>query len=265
MNENRPVSEAELHAYVDGFLGEEDSARVEAHLAANPDLAGMVADWQAQSAGLQAAFAGAATPKENDIRLISDIVAKASKRPASQPRHRLALAASAILVFGLGLAAGHYGPKIFEAPQIELTATEILPREARDAFLIYASEVRHPVEVFANEEAHLATWLGKKLSVANLKVPNLQTLGFRLVGGRLLPVDGRPGAMFMYEDGSGQRITVLVARNAENRTTSFRFASADEIETFYWIDGDLGYAVTGEISRDMLQKIAEECYRQFPS
>ena len=61
------------------------------------------------------------------------------------------------------------------------------------------------------------------------------------------------------------RVTVLVGRNGDNRTTSFRFASASGIETFYWIDGDLGYAVTGDISRDVLQQIAEECYRQFPT
>ncbi|MGO7697159.1 anti-sigma factor family protein, partial [Rhizobium leguminosarum] len=62
-----------------------------------------------------------------------------------------------------------------------------------------------------------------------------------LVGGRLLPVDGRPGAMFMYENQAGDRLTVLVGRNTENRTTSFRFASSDNLDTFYWIDGELGY------------------------
>ncbi|MFP3803028.1 anti-sigma factor, partial [Paraburkholderia sp. SIMBA_027] len=82
-----------------------------------------------------------------------------------------------------------------------------------------------------NEEAHLATWLGKRLAIQNLKVPDLQTLGFHLVGGRLLPVDGKPGAMFMYEDQGGERLTVLVGRNAGNHTTSFRFASADNLET----------------------------------
>ncbi|MND49406.1 hypothetical protein D3C80_403500 [compost metagenome] len=81
----------------------------------------------------------------------------------------------------------------------------------------------------------------------------------------MLPVVGTAGAMFMYEDAGGQRLTVIVGRNPQNQSTSFRFASAGDIETFYWIDGDLGYAVTGEISRTTLQKVAEECYRQFPS
>ena len=69
----------------------------------------------------------------------------------------------------------------------------------------------------------------------------------------------------MLREQGGERLTVIVGRNKENRTTSFRFASASDVETFYWIDGELGYAVTGEISRDMLRRVAEECYRQFPS
>lgn len=261
MTEARSVTEAELHAYVDGFLDEADRARVEHFLAENPEVTEMIADWQAQNQELRAAFAPYEKSRSSDIRLLSIGFARLPVRP----QRRLALAAAAAVIFTLGAIGGHYGPRLLQRPEIRLAYTEVLPREARNAFLVYANEVRHPVEVFANEEAHLASWLGKRLSIADLKVPNLQTLGFKLVGGRLLPVAGKPGAMFMYEDQTGQRVTVLVGRNRENRTTSFRFASANDVETFYWIDGELGYAVTGEISRDLLQKIAEECYRQFPS
>ncbi len=102
------------------------------------------------------------------------------------------------------------------------------------------------MEVFADEEAHLASWLGKRLEVENLKIPQLANLGFRLVGGRLLPVDGKAGALFMYEDQSGQRLTVMVGRDDSNRATAFRSVSAEGLDTFYWIDGALGYAVTGK-------------------
>ncbi|MOA19015.1 hypothetical protein D3C78_1393670 [compost metagenome] len=71
--------------------------------------------------------------------------------------------------------------------------------------------------------------------------------------------------MLMYQDKTGRRVTVLIGHNEENRTTSFRMASADGIETFYWIDNELGYAVSAELTRDEVQAIAEECYRQFPT
>lgn len=260
MNETNPtVTEADLHAYADGQLPEAARPRVEAYLAESPDEAAMVAGWRTQNAGIKSLFAGYEKSRDADLQLVTPT------EPASPWKMRSALAAAAVALFVLGAVSDRFIPPLFERPPLQLAESETLPKQAETAFLVYASEVRHPVEVFANEEAHLATWLGKRLAIPDLKVPDLKSLGFHLVGGRLLPVDGRPGAMFMYEDQAGERLTVIVGRNKENRTTSFRFASAKDVETFYWIDGELGYAVTGEISRDMLRKVAEECYRQFPS
>ncbi|WP_160009467.1 anti-sigma factor [Rhizobium sp. 18055] len=256
---NPTVTEADLHAYADGQLPDADHARIEAWLHDNAEDVAKVEAWQAQNAGIRSMFAGYEKTKPADADLVGQ-----SPRLSSSSK-RLAAVAATIAVFAAGTLAGHYGPILFEQPALQLTASETFPKQAQNAFLVYAGEVRHPVEVFANEEAHLATWLGKRLAISNLKVPDLQSLNYHLVGGRLLPVDGKPGAMFMYENQTGERLTVLVGRNASNRTTSFRFASSDNVETFYWIDGELGYAVTGEISRDALQKVAEECYRQFPS
>lgn len=260
MNETNPtVTEADLHAYADGQLPEAVRPRVEAYLAENPDEAAMVAGWQTQNAGIKNLFTGYEKSRDTDLQLVTPA------EPASPWKMRSAFAAAAVALFALGAVSDRFIPPLFERPTLQLAESETLPKQAETAFLVYASEVRHPVEVFANEEAHLATWLGKRLAIPDLKVPDLKSLGFHLVGGRLLPVDGRPGAMFMYEDQGGERLTVIVGRNKENRTTSFRFTSARDVETFYWIDGELGYAVTGEISRDMLRKVAEECYRQFPS
>jgi anti-sigma factor RsiW len=219
----------------------------------------MVAGWQAQNAGIKSLFSGYEKSRDTDLRMV------APADTASPWKTRSALAAAAVMLFALGAVSDRFIPPLFQRPPLQLAESETLPKQAETAFLVYAGEVRHPVEVFANEEAHLATWLGKRLSIADLKVPNLQSLGYRLVGGRLLPVAGKAGAMFMYEDAGGQRLTVIVGRNPDNETTSFRFASSGDLETFYWIDNGLGYAVTGEISRAMLQKVAEECYRQFPS
>ncbi|OWV85392.1 hypothetical protein ATY78_25615 [Rhizobium sp. R635] len=260
MNETNPiVTEADLHAYADGQLPETARARIEAYLADNPDEAAMVAEWQAQNTGIRSLFAGYEKPRDSDPLLV------APPRVTSSARKSWAAAAAALIVFALGAVSGHYGPALLERPDLQLAGSETFPKQAETAFTVYAAEVRHPVEVFADEEAHLATWLGKRLAIENLKIPNLQPLGFKLVGGRLLPVDGKPGAMFMYENQAGERLTVMVGRNRENRTTSFRFASSGNLETFYWIDGELGYAVTGEISREALRAVAEECYKQFPS
>jgi len=267
MTERNPtVTEADLHAFADGLLPPEKQAQLETWLAENPEEAAAVAAWRTQSDGIRALFAPYAISREDD----PDLIAKGREtlpkgKPASRLFRRITMLAASLALFLAGAAAGHFGPNLFARPELQLTAMEAWPQQAHSAFIVYASEVRHPVEVGADQEAHLATWLGKRMNVAGLKVPSLQVLGFQLVGGRLLPINGTPGAMFMYENASGQRLTVLVGHNTETTTTSFRFASNGDIETFYWIDGSLGYTVTGEISREMLQQVAEECYKQFSS
>ena len=78
--------------------------------------------------------------------------------------------------------------------------------DAIAAHRTFSVETRHPVEVGANEEIHLVQWLSKRLG-HQLIVPDLSTLGFRLMGGRLLPADSGPAALFMYEDGKGTRLS----------------------------------------------------------
>ncbi|ENN87678.1 hypothetical protein RHSP_45801 [Rhizobium freirei PRF 81] len=267
MNENNPtVTEADLHAFADGLLSPEKQAELQAWLTENPEDAAAVAAWQAQNDDIRAMFSPYAKAKDGDTDLISKNRSTSSEQAiAPQRSRRLMLLAASFALFFAGAAAGHFGPDLFARPEMRLTAIEALPQQAHSAFVVYASDVRHPVEVGADQEAHLATWLGKRMNIAGLKVPSLQKLGFQLVGGRLLPINGTPGALFMYENASGQRLTVLLGHNSGNTTTSFRFASSGAVETFYWIDGDLGYAVTGEISRDMLRQVADECYKQFSS
>ncbi|WP_408914020.1 anti-sigma factor family protein [Brucella pseudogrignonensis] len=255
---NSPITEAELHGFVDGHLSSEESARIAAILENDPDQAAIVDEWRKQNEGIRQLFSGYALEKNSDANLIR------ARTRQHEWRYRWAVAASILAALVIGGLGGFAGSRIYDQPQ-QIASIEALPQQAQAAYLVYASEVRHPVEVFSEEEAHLATWLGKRLNIPDLKIPDLSTFGFQLVGGRLLPVDSKPGAFFMYEDAAGKRLSVIVGRNPENRDTSFRFASNDGVETFYWIDGELGYAVSGEISRDHLRQIAEECYRQFPS
>ncbi|PST22069.1 anti-sigma factor [Mesorhizobium plurifarium] len=258
------VSEDELHAYVDGQLSQPEHKRIEAWLEKHPARAEELRQWQAQAATLKQHFASYARSGEEDRAMIAAHRAAGAVRSAT-PAFMLRRLAAGLLIFGVGVVAGAYAPDLI-APRSQLAAaaSETFPRQAQSAFLIYASEVRHPVEVGAGERDHLAKWLGKRLDYT-LKIPDLSPLGFSLVGGRLIPVNGKAGAMLMYEDGTGSRLTVLLGRNTENRETSFRIASQGNVETFYWIDGEIGYAVTGEVPRGLLQKVADECYRQFES
>lgn len=261
MTRDNAITESDLHAYADGLLGEKDHARVEQWLASNPQDRAKVQDWRDHAKALRQAFAPYHTAKHDDHKLLNTL--QNSRRRLTPIVVR---AAAACLIFGAGAFAGQFVTLLPQKAD-PLRPTQIaadISTQAESAYLIYASEVRHPVEVGADQQAHLATWLGKRLGYP-FSVPDLTSVGYELVGGRLLPVSGKPGAMLMYQNGSGERVTVLIGRNPQNRTTSFRLADSDGVSTFYWIDNDIGYAVSGEISHSDLRRIAEECYRQFPT
>lgn len=257
---DKPISEDDLHAYADGQLEGNDLRRLERWLAENPADAQRVREWQRQNAELRDMFDGYAKSLPGD----ADLIVRTPQRQTPPQREtfvkRMMAIAAALLIFASGIGLGRMAatPDVSGFPPM----AEMLPHQSKSAYLIYASDVRHPVEVEADQHEHLVNWLGKRLGFP-LSTPDLGNVGFQLIGGRLVPVNGEPGAMFMYEDGSGRRVSILIGRNSENRTTSFRVASDGGLETFYWIDGPLGYAITGEISRSKLQAIANECYRQF--
>jgi anti-sigma factor RsiW len=138
------------------------------------------------------------------------------------------------------------------------------------AHVTYSPEVRHPVEVGADQETHLVAWLSKRLGT-NVRVPKLDGSGFSLVGGRLLPGEARPAtgpapvAQFMYQTPNGRRLTLYVRTEATtNRETAFRYALEGNVGVFYWIDRNVGYALSSaDLNREELLAVANSVYKQL--
>ena len=62
----------------------------------------------------------------------------------------------------------------------------------------------------------------------------------------------------------GARLTLYVsAQRGETRETAFRFSQEDRVSVFYWIDGRNGYALSGELGREQLLRIANAVYQQL--
>ncbi len=136
-------------------------------------------------------------------------------------------------------------------------------RQAALTHALYAADANRPVEVWANEEERLVRWLSKRLNFP-LHAPNLNGLGFALVGGRLVAGNEKPGALFMYENADRQRISLFVRKDGEpSRETAFRYAVEDGVGVFYWIDEDCGYALSGRLDRGQLLAIARVVYGQL--
>jgi anti-sigma factor RsiW len=150
-------------------------------------------------------------------------------------------------------------------PSLTLSASAILASAVFDdaiaAHRTFSVETRHPVEVGANEEAHLVQWLSKRLG-HRLIAPDLTALGFQLMGGRLLPADSGPAALFMYENGKGTRLTCYYLSVDVDGETEFKYREEKGTSAFYWVEDGLAYAIVANTDRDLLLKVAEIIYRQ---
>lgn len=246
-----PIEELDLHAYVDGQLGPERRAEVEAHLAANPTAAERVQAYRKQNDMLRALFDPVAEEP------IPQRMRAPTRRFAWLPplRHAAVLA-----WLSLG---GILGWTLHGSEGVRPNHWAALPQQAAIAHAVYTPEVLHPVEVGADQEAHLVKWLSKRLDT-QLKAPHLAEAGYQLMGGRLLPGGKGPAAQFMYQDAQGQRLTLYVRTGAgDNRETAFRFEQEGKVGVFYWVDGPLGYALSGEMKKPELLKVANVVYRQL--
>jgi anti-sigma factor RsiW len=162
-----------------------------------------------------------------------------------------------------GIAGWHLHSTDFP-PAAAYDPADLMARRAAVAHATYSPEVRHPVEVGADQEAHLVKWLSKRLGTP-LRAPHLESVGYSLVGGRLLPGEIGPVAHFMYQCNRGTRVTLYVRGDmGSNRSTAFRFAREGNVGVFYWVDSKMGYALSsGDISKEDLLNVANAAYQQL--
>lgn len=243
------IGESELHAYVDDRLDPAARRAVEAHLAEQPEDAARAQAYREQNAALHAVF---------DPVLSEPLPDRLRRIDTSRRSARFAVAAGWLVV---GVFLGWLAHEIVGARVAPVPPS--LARQAAVAHAVYSPEVRHPVEVGADQQEHLVNWLSKRLG-AKLRAPRLTAEGFELVGGRLLPGQAGPVAQFMYQDAKGKRLTLYVSRiEGQPRETAFRFSQEDKVAVFYWIDGPLGYALSGEFAKPQLLDVATAVYKQL--
>jgi anti-sigma factor RsiW len=285
------VSDEELHALVDGRLDPVQREALLARLARNPQAHASWQAWQRQRdalRGLHREWLDAEVPAA-----LADAALLASDRQqrAGHWWRWGGMAAGVLCAFGLGwMSRGALGPLVAaEGP----TALHAAPaggvrefvHQASVAHMVYAPEVRHPVEVSAAQQEHLLQWLSKRLQ-RPLKVPDLRAEGYELVGGRLLPGSDGARAQFMFQDKAGARVTLylgamqaqaaspaLVAARpggpaalpptADLRESAFRFFDEGPVPGFYWVEQGFGYALTGSLTREQLMRLAQAVYRQL--
>ena len=245
------VGEDELNAYVDGELPAERLGAVEAWLASHPDDAVKVAAWRQQAEFIRARY-GAAVNEKPPQRLNVDRLTR---------RRYGALAAGIAATLMALLAGGVAGWTARGAMAANPSDLALFTSDALDAYRLYTVEVRHPVEVPGDQQPHLQDWLSKRVG-SQLRPPDLNKLGLKLVGGRLLPGPTGPTAFFMYEGASGERFTLYCGRTGDQQT-ALLYTAGEHNAAYYWVDGNVAYVLSGPAQQDRLHEIAKSAYDQI--
>jgi anti-sigma factor RsiW len=243
------VGEDELNAYVDGELPADRRATVEAWLATHPDDAAKVAAWRKQAELIRERYGAVADetpPQRFNVN-----------RLTRRSYGAIAAAAAVVAAFVAGGVLGWTVRGVDAASPSDLTR---FTADALDAYRLYVVEVRHPVEVPGDQRPHLDAWLSKRVG-SPLRAPELDKIGLKLVGGRLLPGPTGPTAFFMYETPSGERFTLYCGRT-DDRDTALRYTTGPQNAAYYWVDGDLAYVLSGPAEQDKLHAIAQAAYDQ---
>ena len=277
---NASFDETDFNAWLDGELTPERRAEIEAWLHDHPHDAAQVRLWAADREAMRIHLDGVLTEP------VPARLTRLVQRSASGLQWRRWQAwAAALLMFLLGAVAGaglvwqhHTEAPAAMAAALGLPTPPIAwVQRAAVAHRVYVPEVRHAVEVKAQEE-HLSRWLTKRLDVP-VKLFDLHEQGFELVGGRLLPDAAGPSAQLMYQAivpaGAASdaalkpaRVTVYLRKPDASTAAAFRYEQEGSLGMFYWVEGDsahgaaTGYALVGELPRERLLALAQAIHRQ---
>jgi anti-sigma factor RsiW len=241
-----PIGDDDLQAWADRRLPPDRHAAVDAYLAAHPEVTSRLARYAVQATELTDAL----QPKfEEPIPARLRIDTLLARRRSRLTGH-LARAASILLVAGLSGAGGWalHGWTAGRAPLRAATANAVA------AYQTFTVEARHPVEVRAEEGAHLVQWISNRLN-RPITPPDLAPLGWRLMGGRVLPTANAPAAQLMYDDDRGTRLTVYVQPMGIDGE-EFRYTQQGDVRTIVWAERRLALVVTGKVNQDTLLAVA---------
>ena len=246
----------DLHAHADGQLAAERVVAFEQALARDPSLAARVAQIRAQNDWLRAGL-DAVMHEPLPQHLID--AARPPAAPSRLPRW-FGSAAASVALLAIGVAGGWFARDAVLAHDGTPTT---FARQAALTHALYAADVNRPVEVWAPEEKRLVAWLTKRLGFA-VRAPDLNSVGYALVGGRLVAGNEQPTALFMYENAAKQRLTLQARKQpAGTGETAFHYAIEDGVGVYYWIDEQCGYALSGSLDRAQLLKIGHLVYDQL--
>ena len=251
----RPITEDDLHAFVDRALEPARHGEVADYLAGHPDVASRVDDYRRDRDLLRAAFAPVA---EEPVPPELNLARKIEARRFTGFAWRQAAAAALVILF-VGGAGGWSLHGAFDPPQSGIAA---LMQEAVDSFEVYAPDRGRPVEIMASDQPQLVKWFSNRMK-RPVDVPDLTAAGYRFMGGRLVATPHGPAVLFMYDDDRGTRLVMLSRAMSVEKNMPMSERQRGQVGSIGWSTDGIGYSLVGPLSADVLHPIANQVRKQI--
>ena len=252
----RPIAEDDLNAFVDERLEPGRRAEVAAYLEAHPEIAKRIEGYAKQRDQLRTLLrpiADEPIPPELNVRRLAELHERRSRS-----NWRVAAAAAVVVLTCLAGAGGWMLQGMSEPPQQGVAS---LAQEAADNYAVYGPDRLHPVELRAGAGNELVDWVSRRLG-RRVEAPNIETSGYRFMGGRVVATPHGPAALFMYDNDHGVRLVMLTRPMTVDEGAPMRPVSRGDIRGFSWAAKGMGYSLVGPTDSETLHPIADEIRRQ---
>lgn len=236
---DRPVSEEDLQAWVDGFLSPERLRTVEIWLESHPDTQRRVMAWRNERRAMRAALDQELQEPIPARFSISHLRQRGSMR-SNMPR----MVASITLALAVGFGSGW----VFRDRRVPvgLAAVEQEAAIVRDA--------SNKSTLMEGHVAQLAAW-GEKMLGRPVRPPDLSAAGYHLTGGQLVTTDHGPACVFFYKDNSGAGIFLFVRPMYKVDVTA-PMRPMRHVPGYLWAQNGLGVSMVADTSMDSLHTLA---------
>jgi len=251
---DRPITEDDLHAYIDGRLDAARREEVSTYLEKHPDVADRVSSYSAQRTILHRAFDPIADEPIPTRLNLNHMIATRRQNRVSTWR----LAAAAVVLLVAGGSGGWYLRDMTLPPTEGVVA---LAREASDSFATYAADRTRPVELRADNMVELVDWATERMGQKPV-LPDLSKSGYRLMGGRVVSTPHGAGLMLMYDNDQGTRLVMLTRPMAVDQTRTMTPHSQGKVDGWAWASNGMGYSLVGSLSSEALHPLADDIRQQ---
>ena len=270
------VDDVMLMAYVDGEVDAATARQIEHAIGADAGLAARAKMFRESAAMLRGAFAESLHEEVPD-RLVAalqplaksagkdNVVALGARRPARTIIGWAMAASVAALVVGSG---GTYwyvqgNPPLSDGMQI--VASDRWLDHVSSFYDVYNTELKKDdrllVDFKADDIPELSNWFSARLN-RPLSVPDLSAQGFHTQGGRLLIINGKPAAQFLYRSDAGEVVGLAIASDSGGYQPA-RTAQRHNVNIVHWRNAGYGYAFMGTIDMPRLEKLADKAWRDL--